>query len=154
MSSWILAGFVSTAPQWELLNYFSIHLFLLVCGENNMRSCFLFSFLENFFLLWLIFNMISILLAKNSVHSTVLLPIITIFFFFFYFLQLHLWHMEIPGLEVKSELQLQAYTIAMATLDPSHICDLCHSLQQHLILNPLSEVRDRTHVPMETMSGS
>ena len=51
-----------------------------------MCSCFLFSFLENFFLLWLIFNMISILLAKNSVHSTVLLPIITIFFFFFFLL--------------------------------------------------------------------
>lgn len=37
--------------------------------------------------------------------------------------------MEIPRLEVKLELELQAYVIAMAT-DLSHICDLCHSLQQ------------------------
>ena len=30
------------------------------------------------------------------------------------------------------------YTTAMATPDPSHICDLCHSLQQYQILNPVS----------------
>ena len=39
---------------------------------------------------------------------------------------------------VKSELQLLAYTTAMATPDPSHVCDL------HRILNPLSEARDQT----------
>ena len=32
--------------------------------------------------------------------------------------------MEVPRLEVKSELQLPAYAIATATQDPSHICDL------------------------------
>ena len=44
------------------------------------------------------------------------------------------------------ELQLPAYTTATATLDPSHICDLCHSW----ILNPLSEVRDQIHIVMDT----
>ena len=30
----------------------------------------------------------------------------------------HPWHMEVPRLEVKSELQLPAYTTAAATGDP------------------------------------
>ena len=34
------------------------------------------------------------------------------FFFFFFFLALHLRHMEVPRLRVKSELQLPTYTIA------------------------------------------
>ena len=44
----------------------------------------------------------------------------------FFFLWLHLWHMEVPRLGVKSELQLPAYTTAtaMATPELSHICDL------------------------------
>ena len=32
---------------------------------------------------------------------------------------------------------------AHATPDPSHICGLCHSLQQCQILNPVNKVRDR-----------
>ena len=46
------------------------------------------------------------------------------YLFFFFFLELHLWHMEVSRLGVKPELQLQAYTAAIASLDPSHICDL------------------------------
>ena len=34
--------------------------------------------------------------------------------------------------------------IATATQDPSCLCDLHHSSQQHQILNPLSEARDPT----------
>ena len=53
--------------------------------------------------------------------------------------------MEIPGLGAESELQLPAYTGATATPEPSHICDLHHSLQwQHWIFNPLREARDST----------
>jgi len=37
---------------------------------------------------------------------------------FIFFLGLHLWHMEVPRLGVKLELQLPAYTTATATLDP------------------------------------
>ena len=49
--------------------------------------------------------------------------------------------MEVPRLQV--EVELPVYTTA--TPDLSHICHLPHSLQQHLILNPLSEARDQTH---------
>ena len=35
-----------------------------------------------------------------------------------------------------------AYTTATATQDPSPICNLPHSSQQHRILNPLSEAMD------------
>ena len=52
--------------------------------------------------------------------------------------------MVVPTLGVESELQLLAYIIAMATQDPSHICNLHHSSWQHGILNPLSEARDQT----------
>ena len=39
---------------------------------------------------------------------------------------------------------------ATAMWDPSHIRNLHHSSQQHLIPNPLSRARDRTHVLMDT----
>ena len=52
--------------------------------------------------------------------------------------------MEVPRLGVELELQLLAYATATATQDPNHVCDLHHSSQQHRILNPLSEARDRT----------
>ena len=46
------------------------------------------------------------------------------FFFFFFFLGLQMWHMQVPRLGVKSELQLLAYATVIATPDPSHICSL------------------------------
>ena len=48
----------------------------------------------------------------------------------FFFLGPHLQHMEVPRLEVSSDLQLPAYTIATAQPDLSHICDLHCSSQQ------------------------
>ena len=59
--------------------------------------------------------------------------------------------MEVPWLRVESELQLLAYTIAIATRDPSCICDLHRQLQ---ILNPLIEARDQTRILTEAVSGS
>ena len=56
------------------------------------------------------------------------------------------WHMEVPRLGVKLELQLPAYTTATATQDLSHVCDLHYSSEQHQILNPLSKARDQTLV--------
>ena len=58
--------------------------------------------------------------------------------------------MEVPRLGVESELQLPAYTTAIAMRDLSWICDLHYSSWQRWILNPLSEVRDRTLVLMDT----
>ena len=57
--------------------------------------------------------------------------------------------MEVPELRVESELRLPAYTTA--TPDLSHICDLCCTLRQRQILNPLSEARDQTHIFMDIM---
>ena len=61
-------------------------------------------------------------------------------FFFFGFLGLHLRHMEFPRLGVQLELQLSAYTAAVAIPDPS--CGLHHSSWKCWVLNPLSEARD------------
>ena len=52
--------------------------------------------------------------------------------------------MEVPRLEVQSELQLPAYSTATATQDPSHVCDLHQSSRHRWILNLLSEARDQT----------
>ena len=65
-------------------------------------------------------------------------------FFSFCFLGPHPRHMEVLRLGVKSEVWLPAYATAIATQDPSCICNLHHSLQQHQIFNPLSEARDQT----------
>ena len=61
--------------------------------------------------------------------------------------------MEGPRLGVEWELQLLAYTTAMATPALSHIWELCHSLWQQQILNPLSKAREWTQILAETMSG-
>ena len=47
------------------------------------------------------------------------------YYYYFCFLGLHLQHMEIPKLGIKSVLQLPAYTTATQDLNP--ICDLYHS---------------------------
>ena len=69
---------------------------------------------------------------------------------FFFLLGPRLWHVEVPRLGVKSELQLLAYTTATATWDTSHIRELHHSSWQHWTLNPLSKARDQTHILMDT----
>ena len=73
---------------------------------------------------------------------------------FFFLFTATLQHREIPRLGVSLELQLLAYTTAMATLDPSYICDVHHSSQQPWILNPLREAGDQTLILGDTMLGS
>ena len=51
--------------------------------------------------------------------------------------------MEVPGLGVALELQLQGFTTATATPDSSPT--------GNKILNPLREARDLTHILSETM---
>ena len=58
-----------------------------------------------------------------------------VFMTFFFFLQLNLWHMEVPRLGTESELQLSS------TPQP----------QQHQILDLLSQDRDQTHIFTETL---
>ena len=62
-----------------------------------------------------------------------------IYLFIYVFLGLHLCCMEVPRLGAKSEPWPQACAIATASPDLSHICNLCCSLGQCQILNPLSE---------------
>ena len=72
------------------------------------------------------------------------------FLSFFCFLGPHPWHVEVPRLGVKSDLQLLAYATATAMWDPSCVYDLHHS--SWLNLNPLSEASDQTL--MDTSWGS
>ena len=71
-------------------------------------------------------------------------------FLFFVFLGPHLWYMELPRLGVESELQLPAYTTAIALQELSRICHLPCSLLQHWILNRMSKARDQICVLMDT----
>ena len=61
-----------------------------------------------------------------------------LFFFSFCFLRLYTQHMEV----LRLRIQLEAYTRATPTQDPSHSTH--HSSRQCQILNPLSEARDQT----------
>ena len=70
--------------------------------------------------------------------------------FCFCFLGLHLQHMEVLRLGVKSELQLLAYAIATAKWYPSHVCSLHHNSRQSQLLNPLIEARDWTWTFIDT----
>ena len=71
-------------------------------------------------------------------------------YLFLLFIGLHLWHMEVPRLGVKSEPQLTACVTATATQDLSFLCNLHHGSWQHWILNPLSKTRGWPHVFMGT----
>ena len=72
----------------------------------------------------------------------------------FFFPFLYLQHIDVPRLGIKMELQLQVYTTATATLDLSHIWDLCGSLLQCGILNTLSRARDRTRILKDNIFSS
>ena len=63
---------------------------------------------------------------------------------FFFFLGLHPRHMEVSRLGAESEMWPLAYATAIATQDPSHVCNLKHSSRQCRILNPLRQARDQT----------
>ena len=83
--------------------------------------------------------------VENNLYHTKELPAKDFFFLLsFVFLGSHLWHMEVPRLEVESELLPLAYTTATATPDPGLICNQHHSSQQSQMLNQLSEARDQT----------
>ena len=68
------------------------------------------------------------------------------FFFFFLFTTTPAAYGSFP---TSRQIGAAAEAYATALPDPSHICDLCRSLQQCQILNPLSEARDRTHISTE-----
>ena len=63
------------------------------------------------------------------------------FVFFFVFLGPHPRQMEVPSLGFESQPPTYATATAIATPDPSCICDLCLSCS-NTVLNSLSEARD------------
>ena len=63
----------------------------------------------------------------QQIILTCVLTLIAYGFFFFSFLGLHLQHIEVSRLGVKSEWQLLAYTTATAMPDVNCICDLPHA---------------------------
>ena len=92
--------------------------------------------------------------GRNPLLFFNVVDICLFFFFLFFFLGLHVQHMEVPRIGVKSELQLLACNTATAAMDLSYICDLHHSSRQRQILNPMSDARYQTHILIDTMSGS
>ena len=95
----------------------------------------------------------------EDVNEAFFIPEKSMFYLFVYlylfiylccFLGLQMLHMEVPRLGVESELYLLAHTTVTAMQDPSHVCNLHYSSWQRLILNPLSETRDRTCILMDT----
>ena len=94
-----------------------------------------------------------LLLSKNAIQPFsyyTSLSEIFFFSFFFVFFLVQPWPVEVPRLAVKLQLQLQAYATATAMPDLSCLCNLCYSLQQHQMHNPLSKVKDRACIPMDT----
>ena len=89
-------------------------------------------------------------LSSPHIPIIVFLLLLFLLLLLFCFLGPQPWHMEVPRLGVKSELQLPAYSTATATQDPSPICDLRHSSWQHWIQNPQTGTRDQTHIFMDT----
>ena len=153
-SSWILVGFVTTAPQWELI----IYLFLWNIYPVNSIQC-IFHLKPVFTSVGVQFGSFSFSLSSflffssPSIHSFFLFP-------FSLFLFSPFLHIDVPRLGVKWELQLQ--TCATATPDqihagayiwPIYSIWLCWSLLQRQILNALSGAMDRTCILRETMLG-
>ena len=68
-------------------------------------------------------------------------------FYFFFWL-----FMATPEADGCSQARSQVGAAATAMLHPSRTCNLCCSLWQHCIPNPLSKGRDQTHIL--TVSGS
>ena len=58
--------------------------------------------------------------------------------------------MEVPRLGVESELLAYTTATAIVTQNPSCVCNLHCSLQQHRILNPLMEAGDPTSILIDT----
>ena len=92
--------------------------------------------------------------ASHHANHTEHVPGVTespkMFFCFLFFLGQHPSIWRVPGSGVELELQLPAYTTAIATWDLRLVCDPHHSSWRHWILNQLIKARDRTHVLMDT----
>ena len=57
---------------------------------------------------------------------------------------------SLSSFQTYGAVLLTVVTTATATWDSSHICHLYCSWWQHWILDPLNEIRDRTHILVDT----
>ena len=69
---------------------------------------------------------------KEVLHLVLILKKLHLFVCLF--LVLHQWHMEVPRLGVKSQLEPAAYITATGMQDPSCVYNLHHTSQQRWIL--------------------
>ena len=124
----------------------------MVFSINNFHNGFLLLFYYCFITVHVHQSLAEMFTMYSAWPCNILYKFIFIYLFTYLlisFLWPHLQHMEVPRLGVELELQLLAYTTAIARPDLSHVCNLHHSLQQCWIPNPLSEVRDRTCILMD-----
>ena len=91
-------------------------------------------------------NNAKILELQTHLTYVILLLSILVLLFFFVFLGLHLGHMDGRS---QARGWIRAVATATATPDPSRICDLHRSSQQHCILNPLSKARNPICILMD-----
>ena len=97
------------------------------------------------FVLLLLLTMLHVfIMLEISFHSWFFFHILFKTLNFFFFLEFYLQPMEVPRPRFELEPRAEAYATDTATPDPSSIYDLCHTLGQHQILNPLSKAKDRT----------
>ena len=88
-----------------------------------------------------------------NINAFILFYFILFYFILFYFILFllpHRQHMEAPRQGAELELHLPAYVTAIATWDPSYVCNLHQSSGQRWILNPLSKTRDHTCILTDT----
>ena len=71
-------------------------------------------------------------------------------FFSFFSLGLHLWHMEVSRLGVKSELQLACLHNSHSNVGSELLSVTYTTAQQRWLFNPVREARDWTHIFMDT----
>ena len=119
----------------------------VISDKKSFTNCIFIPLNCNFFLLSsllfiLVFNSCTIVVLGMTFFICIQLGRFFFFFFFFFFFCFSL------------QLLVYTYTTATAIPVPSCICDLHHSLQQHWILNPLSESRDQTSILRDTILGS
>ena len=133
-SSWFLVRFISAAPPQELPNLLD---FILWPGGCLIVMALWFSCSY----LWLLIRMRTLSVAYSLV--------LCLFKPFTFLGGLYPWLMEVPRLGVKSELQLPAYTTAIATWDLSHVCNILHSSGQRQIPDSLSKARDPAFIFMD-----
>ena len=102
------------------------------------------------FYLFIAVKMITTFLESNEQYIPRTKNLYSHFFGGWLSLGLYLRHMEIPRLEITSELQLLTYATGTATQDPNNVCNRHRSSQQCRILNSLSKPRDWTCILMNT----